>query len=100
MRENEVEKVQPNVNLLVSQVYSRFIASDVKLVLSSIYPDDHVVTVIRGAGLGAEERIEEIPLFKLDRLDWFDHLTSLFVPKMQQALREISAGSLQTGLYT
>ena len=88
MRENEGEKVQPNVNLLVSQVYSRFIASDVKLVLSSIYPDDHVVTVIRGAGLGAEERIEEIPLFKLDRLDWFDHLTSLFVPKMQQALRE------------
>lgn len=30
------------------------IASDVKLVLSSIYPDDHVVTVIRGAGLGAK----------------------------------------------
>jgi len=79
---SEIQKVQPNVNLLVAQVYSRLIASDIKIELSTLYPDDHEITVIRGAGLGDEEKIVKLPLFELDRIEWLDHLTTVFVPKI------------------
>lgn len=65
--------------LLIVQLYSRQVASDAKLALMAVYPDEHPVTVIRAAGVPGEERQATVPLFELDRLDWVDHLTSAFV---------------------
>ncbi|RKO68222.1 nucleoside triphosphate pyrophosphohydrolase [Desulfofundulus salinus] len=70
----------PGVANIIFQVYSRLVASDVKLTLMEYYPAAHPVTVIRAAGVPDLERIEEHPLYELDRLDWFDHLTSLYLP--------------------
>ena len=64
---------------LIGQVYSRQVASDVKLTLLNAYPPEHPVTLVSGAGL-AGQRIRQIPLHELDRQGDFDHLTSLFVP--------------------
>lgn len=70
----------PQVANIVYQVYSRLVASDVKLSLLEYYPPDHPVTVVRAAGIPGQERIEECPLHELDHLGWFDHLTSLYIP--------------------
>jgi len=67
---------------VITQVYSRLVAADVKVSLLEYYPPGHMVTVVRGAGIPGEERIEKIPLSELDRLDWLDHLTSLYVPEV------------------
>ena len=69
---------------ILIQVYDQRVASDIKIDLGKYYPDDYMVTVVRGAGIPGEERIEEIPLYELDRIDWLDYLTSLYVPAWKE----------------
>ncbi|WP_066634310.1 nucleoside triphosphate pyrophosphohydrolase [Desulfolucanica intricata] len=76
----EQQQPVPGVGNIITQVYSRMVAADVKLSLLEHYPDEHPVKVVRAAGISGEERIEEVPLYTLDRLDWIDHLTSVYVP--------------------
>ncbi|MBX3053999.1 MAG: hypothetical protein KF753_21155 [Caldilineaceae bacterium] len=64
---------------LVGQVYSRQVASDVKLTLLNAYAADQPVTLIQAAGTPAQ-RTQKLSLHELDRRDDFDHLTSLFIP--------------------
>lgn len=65
--------------LLVGQLYSRQLASDVKLTLMACYPDEHPVILMRAVGTaGAEKR--RLPLLELDRQRDVDHLTCLLVP--------------------
>jgi len=68
--------------VVITQVYNRLVAADVKVSLLEYYPPGHMVTVLRGAGIPGEERIENIPLSELDRLEWVDHLTSLYIPEI------------------
>lgn len=77
----------PQLASIVYQVYSRLVASDVKLALLECYPPDHPVTVVRAAGVPGEERIAERPLCELDHVDWFDHLTSLYLPPCREGAR-------------
>ncbi|HZK25566.1 MAG TPA: nucleoside triphosphate pyrophosphohydrolase [Oscillospiraceae bacterium] len=70
----------PSRHVLIMQAYNRQIASRVKLQLLSLYPDDHPITIVRGAGLKRGKRLVTVPLYKLDRLTWIDHLTTIYVP--------------------
>lgn len=74
--------IDTDINLIVTQVYDEFIASEVKLYLMDRYDDEQEVYIVRGAGIKGEEFISKI---KLCELDWsdnkFDYLTSLYVPK-------------------
>ena len=72
--------IQPSVHLLICQVYDYFTASDVKLTLMEVYPDEYPVTVVTAAGIPGEERIETIPLYELDRLTGYSNLTTVYVP--------------------
>ncbi|GMA50525.1 MazG family protein [Alicyclobacillus contaminans] len=74
-----VQNLQPNLHTLIVQVYHPTVASDVKLTLMEVYPDHHPVTVVRAAGVSELERVENVPLYELDRLDWIDHLTTVYV---------------------
>jgi len=74
----------PDAPVLLGQLYSRSLASDVKLVLMALYPDDHAVTLVHGAGT-AEAALCPVRLYELDRLEEIDHLTSLYVPPLAQA---------------
>ncbi len=67
---------------IFTQVYSRLVASDLKLTLLEVYPPEHLVTVIRAAEISAEEKIARVALSDLDHLTWFDHLTSVYVPPL------------------
>ncbi|MBK8902822.1 MAG: nucleoside triphosphate pyrophosphohydrolase [Anaerolineaceae bacterium] len=73
--------VNPDFPLLLGQVYSRMLASELKLVLTAVYPDEHPVTLIHQAG-DDDQRIEQVPLYAIDRSDQVSHLTSLFVPPL------------------
>ncbi|MBS4031869.1 MAG: nucleoside triphosphate pyrophosphohydrolase [Clostridiales bacterium] len=70
----------PEKHLLIMQAYNSFIASRVKLELGSIYPDDHPVTAIRGAGLFSGKKTVTVPLYKMDRIPFIDHLTTFYLP--------------------
>ncbi|HYN87840.1 MAG TPA: MazG family protein, partial [Ardenticatenaceae bacterium] len=73
--------LDPDRPALVAQVYSRQVASDVKLTLLAVYPAEHAVAVVDAAGT-PRERVERLPLAELDhRGDW-GLLTSLLVPPL------------------
>jgi tetrapyrrole methylase family protein/MazG family protein len=67
--------------VLIAQIYSRLVASEVKSTLTAIYPDAHPVRLIHGAGTG-EEMIEDLALYEIDRSVHIDLLTSLYVPPL------------------
>lgn len=77
-------KVEVGLPLVVAQVYARALASDVKLTLMNAYPDDHPVTVIHGAGTTGQ-RTRTCALHALDMDDDFDHMTSVYVPALDDA---------------
>lgn len=75
--------------LLITQIYSRMVASEVKLKLMEVYPEEHPVTLIRAAGIPSEVRRETLPLYKIDQVEWIDHLTSLYVLPCQEPYRPV-----------
>lgn len=74
------EKVDTSCHNIITQVYNRRVASDVKLKLMEYYEDEAETVMIRAAGVEGMERIEKMPLYGIDRVDWIDHLTSLYIP--------------------
>ena len=66
--------------LLVTQVYSQRIASDAKILLLELLPDEYEIIYAHNLAL-PDESIRRIPLFELDRQPDLDHLTSLFIPR-------------------
>ena len=87
-------KLDVGLPLLVGQLYARWLASDVKLVLLNAYPEDHPVTVVHAATT-QKQRLQAVDLHELDHSDDFDHLTSLYVPPLDSGsftdLQEIVA---------
>lgn len=73
----------PAQSLVITQIYDPIIASDTKLMLMELYPDEYEVTYIHNLAL-PDESIRRIPLYELDRQHDVDHLTSLFVPAPQE----------------
>lgn len=73
--------INPDQPALIAQVYSQAVASDTKLTLMNQYPDDYPVVLLHGAGT-ANEMIERIPLYELDRSEHISYLTTLYVPPM------------------
>ena len=64
---------------IVTQVYAREIASNLKLLLMEHMEDTREVYYLHHLCL-PDERIARIALFELDRQEDTDHLTSLFIP--------------------
>lgn len=69
--------LNPDRPVLIAQVYSRAVASDLKLVLMNLYPDEHQTALVDAAGTAAETVIW-CPLYEIDRRD-HTPLTSLYV---------------------
>lgn len=76
----DADQLHPAQPTLIAQVYHPTVASDVKLCLMEVYPDDYLIDVVRAAGVKEQEQVARVPLYELDRLDWIDHLTTVFVP--------------------
>lgn len=82
--QTDFTKINPAFDAIISQVYNKFIASDLKLNLMEYYPDEFMITVIRAAGVKDLEKIESLALYQLDHLDWIDHLTTVYVPALEE----------------
>ncbi len=79
------ELINPELHILIGQVYHRLVASDVKLTLMEVYPDDYEVFIVTAAGVTNEEKIIRLPLYELDRMDDpFTDLTSIYLPPVKQ----------------
>jgi len=81
------QKLDVKAHNIITQVYNRRVASQVKLKLMEYYEDEMEVVLIRGAGIKGEEKIERVPLYDMDRYEWIDYLTSLYVPPVSRKRR-------------
>jgi tetrapyrrole methylase family protein / MazG family protein len=73
--------IDPTRFVLVGQIYNRRLATEVKLGLARLYPEDHPIVLVIAAGVPEQERTRDAQLFELDRLD-VDHLSSLLIPPL------------------
>lgn len=74
------EQLQPSLHTVIGQIYDRFVASDVKLTLMEVYPDETPVTLVQSVGLKEKEQVREIPLYQLDQQADYGNFTSLYIP--------------------
>ena len=79
--ELHVPTLAPDAPVLIAQIYSLLVASEVKSTLTAIYPDEHQVKLIHGAGT-KEQIVENVPLYEIDRSEHIGLLTSLYVPSL------------------
>jgi tetrapyrrole methylase family protein/MazG family protein len=70
--------------LIIPQVYDSFIASEVKLDLMEVYPDEALVYVVQALG-SAQQKVFKSLLYELDHQE-FDHLTTVVVPPHSEAI--------------
>jgi tetrapyrrole methylase family protein/MazG family protein len=84
-----LDKQKPDFHCgnIITQVYSRLVASEIKLKLMELYRDDMEIYIIHAAGVKGLERIEKLPLYELDRIDWVDYLTSVYIPPAREAAK-------------
>lgn len=73
--------INPDYPALLGQIYSRDVASALKLTLMNQYPDDFQVTLIHAAGTDAA-RAETVPLYAIDRADDLAYLSALYLPAL------------------
>lgn len=73
--------INPALPALLAQVYSRRVASDLKLTLMNQYPDEFPVKLIHAAG-NRQAQAEDRPLYEIDRSSGIDVMTSLYVPAL------------------
>jgi tetrapyrrole methylase family protein / MazG family protein len=73
-------ELNPRWSAVVVGVYSRGIASELKLALQRVYPAEHEVVVVHHPGLD-DQQIRRVPLAELDRGRLpLDHLTHVVLP--------------------
>lgn len=85
----------PDMPALITQIYDRLSASQVKLTLNALYPDEHPVTLIHAAGTPSLV-VERIPLYQIDRSEYTGLLTALYLPPLEgvsslEAFQEVVA---------
>lgn len=69
--------------LMITQVYSPLVASDLKIALMDSVADDYEIYFLRNLGLPDGE-CRPIKLYELDRQEHIDHLTSVYVPPLPE----------------
>ncbi len=73
--------LNPDFPALLGQVYSRAVASELKLTLMNQYPDEFEVVLLHASG-GDDESVERVPLYAIDRSERIGHMTSLYLPAL------------------
>ncbi|MCP8971175.1 nucleoside triphosphate pyrophosphohydrolase [Ectobacillus ponti] len=76
------QELQLRHHLIFCQVYDAFIASEVKLTLTDMLPDEYEVYIVTAAG-SSMESIKKVPLYLLDHETELNNLTSVYVPPVK-----------------
>lgn len=64
----KLSNINPNFNIMITQLWNEFIISDVKLKLMEIYDEETEVVAIYSAGVKGEEEVKKFKLYEMDRL--------------------------------
>lgn len=72
--------LNPHLHLIITQIYDEFTASEVKLTLMEVYPDDYPVTLVFAAGVPGQEKIMRMPLYELDHIRGTHNMAAVYVP--------------------
>ena len=72
----------PDCPALIAQLYSPRVASELKITLMAVYPDEHPVILIHQAGT-PEQQVEKLPLYQIDRSKQIGNLTCLYVQPLR-----------------
>jgi tetrapyrrole methylase family protein/MazG family protein len=67
---------------LIAQIHSAAVAADLKLTLTSLYPDEHPVKLVHAAGT-TQQRVEHLALYEIDRSPHIGLLTALYLPPLE-----------------
>lgn len=67
---------------LIAQIYSRAVASEVKLALEQVYPDEHPVRLVHAAGT-SRQVVEDVKLYEIDRSRKTGLMTVLYLPPLE-----------------
>ncbi|MBN2149758.1 MAG: nucleoside triphosphate pyrophosphohydrolase [Anaerolineales bacterium] len=82
LSETHVPPFPPDAPALIAQIHSNAVASNVKLTLMEVYPDEHPVHLVHAAGT-PEEVVEDICLYEIDRSLHTGLLTTLYLPPLK-----------------
>ena len=74
-------RLLPERPTIIAQVYDRRAASQAKLALLERYPPEHPLRIVRSSG-GPHAEIVATTVARLDHVDAFDHLVSLYLPPL------------------
>lgn len=85
--ELDTQRPDTNTGNIITQIYNPMVSSDIKIQLMNYYSDEQEVILVRGAGVPGVEKVERMPLYMIDRVDWVDYLTSLYIPKVEHKER-------------
>lgn len=80
------KKINPYVHLFIGQVYSRMVASDVKLTLLEIFPPEIPVKIVTGLGMPDIEKITVLPLYQIDHQELFTDFTFISISPIENQL--------------
>ena len=85
----------PDSPAIIAQIYDNHIASEVKLTLTNLYPDQHPVRFVHAAGT-KDMIVEDIRLYEIDRSPHIGLMSVLYLPPMGaysafEGLQEIAA---------
>ena len=75
-----------NSDLIITQVYDKIISSELKIILQEIYEDDYEVYIINGS---KKNKSDKIPLYEIDRITDYNHMTFIFIPCIKEKQRKI-----------
>lgn len=72
------------LHLIITQVYDQLSASEVKLTLMEVLPDEYPITLVVAAGVEGEQQIHSMPLYELDHLQGTFNLAAIYVPPVRE----------------
>lgn len=77
----DIDTINPNLNIMITQAWNELILSDLKLKLMEIYGDEKTIYAITDAGIKGVEKCDKIKLYELDRNVKADIRLTLIIPK-------------------
>jgi tetrapyrrole methylase family protein/MazG family protein len=81
MASAHVPPFPPSAPAVIAQIYSSAVASEVKLTLMALYPDEFPVRFVHAAGT-ADVQVEDLALYQIDRSPNIGLLSTLYVPPL------------------
>jgi tetrapyrrole methylase family protein/MazG family protein len=82
----QYRQLNPEIHTVITQVYDRLVASDVKLTLMEMYPDDYPVWVCHKLGFKEGQEILRVPLYELDHQTSFGNFSFVYIPKAEESI--------------